>query len=218
MGANSVTEVTSASQTETLQLPDHLFEALYSMQVFRMGEFFLKSGQMTPIYIDLRRIMSHPKTLRLAAQSLCDIIISQGLKVDYIVGVPYAAIPLATLVADIMDIPMLMKRKEVKSYGTKKMIEGVFTTGGRAILIEDVVTTGESIRETAEGIREEGLEVVDAIAVLDRQQGATVQLKKAGINFYSALTMDLILDGMISKNEITKERKYEIIEHLSKPF
>lgn len=183
-----------------------------------MGEYYLKSGQMTPIYIDLRRIISSPRTLRMTAQALCEIIIAKGLKYDYVVGVPYAALPLATHVSDILDIPMLMKRKETKSYGTRKAIEGVFTPGNTVLLIEDVVTSGESIRETAEALREEGLKVTDSVAVLDRQQGATEGLAKADINFYSSLTMDLILDGMISKNEITVERKHEIIEHLKKPF
>ena len=73
---------------------------------------------------------------RLAAQAMCDIIKEKDLKLDYVVGVPYAAIPLATvtqayiypllpfkLVSDILDIPMLMKRKDAKSYGTKQLIE-----------------------------------------------------------------------------------------------
>ncbi|PIO52804.1 hypothetical protein TELCIR_23589, partial [Teladorsagia circumcincta] len=75
---------------------DRLFEALYAMEVFQMGEFYLKSGQMTPIYIDLRRLISQPKTLRMTAQVLCDIINAKDLKYDYVVGVPYAALPLAT--------------------------------------------------------------------------------------------------------------------------
>ncbi|KAK6037235.1 putative orotate phosphoribosyltransferase, partial [Cooperia oncophora] len=122
-----------------------------------MGEYYLKSGQMTPIYIDLRRLISQPKTLRMAAQVLCDIINAKDLKYDYVVGVPYAALPLATHVSDILNVPMLMKRKETKSYGTRKAIEGIYTPGHTALLIEDVVTSGESIRETAEALRAEGL-------------------------------------------------------------
>ncbi|VDO71342.1 unnamed protein product [Heligmosomoides polygyrus] len=159
----------------------------------------LHKGDMTPIYIDLRRIISSPRTLRMTAQALCEIIIAKGLN-------------------DILDIPMLMKRKETKSYGARKAIEGVFTPGNTVLLIEDVVTSGESSREIAEALREEGLKVADSVAVLGRQQGAIEGLAKADINFYSALTMDLILDGMISKNEITVERKHEIVEHLKKPF
>ncbi|CAB3408505.1 unnamed protein product [Caenorhabditis bovis] len=209
---NGVNGVNKTSNEETL------FENLYGMEVFRTGEFFLKSGQMTPIYIDLRRIMSAPRILRMAAQCMCDTIRSQNLKFDYVVGVPYAALPLATLVADILDIPMLMKRKEAKSYGTKQLIEGVYQAGGTVLLVEDVVTSGESIRETAEAIRKEGLNVNDAIAVLDRQQGATNNLAADKINFLSFLTMENILDGLIRKGDITEQRKHEIIEHLAKPF
>ncbi|KIH48322.1 phosphoribosyl transferase domain protein [Ancylostoma duodenale] len=102
---------------------------------------------------------------------------------------------------------MLMKRKEVKSYGTGKLIEGVYQAGGTALVVEDVVTSGESIRETTEALRKEGLKVTDAVAVLDRQQGGTKELSKASINFHSVLTMEKILDGMIAKNQITEERK-----------
>ncbi|KAL6732829.1 hypothetical protein Aduo_003546 [Ancylostoma duodenale] len=208
----------SGASTGDAVTEDRLFQALYGMEVFRLGEYYLKSGQMTPIYIDLRRIISHPKTLRMAAQAICDIIVAKGLQCDYVVGVPYAALPLATHVSDILDVPMLMKRKEVKSYGTGKLIEGVYQAGGTALVVEDVVTSGESIRETAEALRNEGLKVTDAVAVLDRQQGGTKELSKASINFHSVLTMEKILDGMIAKNQITEERKKEIIEHLKKPF
>ncbi|KHJ89186.1 orotate phosphoribosyltransferase [Oesophagostomum dentatum] len=197
---------------------DRLFQALYDMEVFRLGEYYLKSGQMTPIYIDLRRTFSQPKTLRMAAQAICDLVAAKGLSFEYVVGVPYAALPLATLVSDILDVPMLMKRKEVKSYGTGKLIEGVYQVGGTALIVEDVVTSGESIRETAESLRKEGLKVTDAVAVLDRQQGGTKELSKSAINFHSVLTMEKILDGLISKNQITEQRKKEIIDHLNKPF
>ncbi|PIC51457.1 hypothetical protein B9Z55_001965 [Caenorhabditis nigoni] len=195
-----------------------LFEELYQMKCFRTGEFYLKSGQMTPIYIDLRRIMSSPRVLRMAAQAMCDKVVAKNIKFDYVVGVPYAALPLATLVSDILNVPMLMKRKEAKAYGTKQLIEGVYQPGGTVLLVEDVVTSGESIRETAEAIRKENLKVTDAIAVLDRQQGATANLAEDDLNFLSFLTMEGILDGLITKNEMTEDRKQQIIEHLAKPF
>lgn len=154
----------------------------------------------------------------MAAQAMCEKIVASNLKFDYVVGVPYAALPLATLVSDILNVPMLMKRKEAKAYGTKQLIEGVYQPGGTVLLVEDVVTSGESIRETAEAIRNENLLVTDAIAVLDRQQGATANLAEDNLNFLSFLTMEKILDGLITKNEMTEERKHEIIAHLAKPF
>ncbi|EFP01367.1 hypothetical protein GCK72_002256 [Caenorhabditis remanei] len=209
-----VVKVQSASPIEETTL----FEELYQMECFRTGEFYLKSGQMTPIYIDLRRIMSSPRVLRMAAQAMCDKLVAKNIKFDYVVGVPYAALPLATLVSDILNTPMLMKRKEAKAYGTKQLIEGVYQPGKTVLLVEDVVTSGESIRETAEAIRKESLKVTDAIAVLDRQQGASANLAEDKLNFMSFLTMEGILDGLITKNEMTEERKHQIIEHLAKPF
>ncbi|KAK0411088.1 hypothetical protein QR680_005472 [Steinernema hermaphroditum] len=195
-----------------------LIAQLHQRGVFKLGEYVLKSGQKSPIYIDLRELITSIKILRMAALALCDIIKKNNVQYDYIVGVPYAALPIATLVCDILDAPMLLRRKEAKSYGTKKLIEGKFEAGKRALIVEDVVTSGQSIYETVEILRKEGLVCTDVVSVLDRQQGGVDQLKKQDINLISVITMSDILDYMISINEITAQRKTEIIDQLATPF
>uniref|UniRef100_A0A0K0EML6 Uridine 5'-monophosphate synthase n=1 Tax=Strongyloides stercoralis TaxID=6248 RepID=A0A0K0EML6_STRER len=196
----------------------NLLEALLERNVVKFGEYFLKSGQKSPIYIDLRGLISSPKILSLTAEAICSQIVESKLQFDYIVGVPYAALPLATLVCDRLGIPMLMRRKEAKSYGTKKLIEGEYKVGGRCLIVEDVVVAGESIADTVDVLNNEGLECSNAITVLDRMQGGAENLHKKNINLTSVLTLEYLLDYMISKNLIDESKKKNIFDELNKPF
>jgi uridine monophosphate synthetase len=88
---------------------------------------------------------------------------------------------------------MIVRRKEKKSYGTGKIVEGVFEQGNRCLLIEDVITTGSSILETAEDVRKEGLLVEDALVLIDREQGAPATLLANGIRVHPCFTLSEIL-------------------------
>lgn len=110
-----------------------------------------------------------------------------------------------------------MQRKEAKTYGTKKLIEGVYEQGGRALIIEDVVTTGGSILETVQVLKNEGLVVKDVICVLDREQGGFEALQKAGIRLHSVLKVSQILQYLLSVKFINDHQLAEIQEALKNP-
>lgn len=109
---------------------------------------------------------------------------------DLICGVPYTALPIATLMSAEYRIPMILKRKEAKDYGTKKLIEGNYSPGKVCLIVEDVVTSGSSILDTALELRKVGLEVNSSVVLIDRMQGGRENLKKHGIQMRAIYTIE----------------------------
>ncbi|VDM10974.1 unnamed protein product [Wuchereria bancrofti] len=194
-----------------------LLKELNGTGVFKLGNFTLQSGQSSPIYIDLRLLFTSPSVFSLTANCMCNMIEAKNLKYDYIVGVPYAALPLSTIIADRLEKPMLLRRKEIKSYGMRKIIEGNYESGKRALIIEDVVVSGKSILETVVALRSEGLICEDAICVLDREQGGPENVQNEGITLHSILGMNKVLDFLIDIGTITKKMKENILYQLTLP-
>lgn len=168
-----------------------LLEALIDIDVIKRGEFTLRSGEISPIYIDCRSIISYPPLLCAVAKILWDKV--KHLKPNLLCGVPYTALPLATALSLEQNLPMLMCRKEAKDYGTKKQIEGVFKAGQDCLIVEDVVTTGGSVLHIAELLKKQGLEVKNIAVLVDRQQGGKEALLKAGYQLHSVYTLDEIV-------------------------
>ncbi|CAH2001544.1 unnamed protein product [Acanthoscelides obtectus] len=133
--------------------------------------------------------------------------------VDIICGVPYTALPIATVLSLKTNIPMVMRRKEAKDYGTKKMIEGVFKKGDNCLIIEDVVTSGSSILETVEDLTAEGIKCSDVVVFLNREQGGAEYLKHNGVNMHSLLNLTDLMrylkeEGCIDEKTVNKVSDY----------
>lgn len=156
---------------------------------------------MSPIYIDLRVTISYPEVLKAVAEAMWNKI--SNLQFNLICGVPYTALPIATAISITHDKPMIMRRKEVKDYGTRKAIEGAFKTGQTVLVVEDLVTSGSSVFETIEPLELEGLKVKDVIVLLDREQGGKENLAGKSYNLHSVFNMTKLLNILLSEQKIT---------------
>jgi len=185
--------------------------ALHEVGAVKFGEFKLKSGMISPIYIDLRLLISYPKVLKLIADAMIEI--AKDLKFDVIAGIPYTALPIATAISLEQDWPMVYARKEVKDYGTKKKLEGVYSEGDVALIIDDLITTGDSKFETIEPFEAVGLKINDIVVLVDREQGGGRLLEQKGYGFHSVIGINEILDilkeeGKISNEDYEKSKKF----------
>lgn len=192
---------------------DGLIEKLFTIGAIQEGEFTLKSGVQSPIYIDMRRVISYPELL----QHVVDLMWHQIHEKDFhhLGGVPYAALPIASGMAVLYQKPMVMTRKEIKDHGTKRQIEGVYKQGDIVLIIEDIVTSGSSIFETVDQLTREGLLVNDVVVFLDREQGAKEQLVKKGINLHAVCTLSDVLDILKRRGKIDDATATRIKEFIS---
>lgn len=190
-----------------------LIAELYRIQVIKLGSFTLKSGINSPIYFDLRAVVSYPRLMRRVAELLWDKV--KDIPTDLICGVPYTALPLATCISINHDIPMVMRRKEVKAYGTKKKIEGVFQAGQSVLVVEDIITSGASIMETVKDLSDEGLRISHNVVFLDREQGGRANIESQGFSVTSVFTMHKFLDLLNQAVALPAEEKRALDEALA---
>lgn len=194
---------------------DHLLSTLsdnlLSAGCIKFGEFTLKSGLKSPIYIDLRRVITYPKLLEQIGAAYLPLL--KDLKFDRIAGLPYAAIPIATAITLAGNYPMIYPRKEVKTYGTKAEIEGEYHPGETIVVIDDLATTGGSKFEAIEKLIGAGLAVKDVVVLVNRQSGAKESLAQAGYSMHAVLTIGQLLEyweenGKVDKDKIEETRKF----------
>jgi uridine monophosphate synthetase len=189
-----------------------LADALLDIGCVKFGEFTLKSGIQSPIYIDLRRLVADPKVLGLVAEAFLPIL--NGLTFDHLAGLPYAALPIATAISLRGGWPMIYPRKEVKAYGTKAEIEGVYEPGQRAVVIDDLISTGGSKFEGVEKLTAAGLHVSDVVVLIDRSSGkAAGELAARGLTLHAVFTLPKLLaywerTGKVNTEHITSVRNF----------
>mgnify|MGYP000843545917 FL=1 len=191
----------------------NLVDGLFSTGCIKFGSFTLASGKKSPIYLDLRRLVSYPSVLDMVVDAYIDKLI--GMEYDFLAGVPYAALPIASIAASKLKRPMVYPRKEIKEHGTAQAVEGVFQPGQSAVLLEDVITSGGSILTAAETLRAAGLDIHQAVVLVDREQGGKAALKDHGINVSSVLTMQEILGRLYAQGKLDQTTYLEVRAYLA---
>ncbi|GAB4457144.1 MAG: hypothetical protein Kow0070_08550 [Anaerolineales bacterium] len=191
-----------------------LADDLLSAGCIKFGGFTLKSGLKSPIYIDLRQIITYPKLLVQIAEAYLPIL--HRLSFSRIAALPYAAIPIATAISLAGNYPMIYPRKEAKAYGTKAEIEGEYHAGETVVVIDDLATTGGSKFEAIEKLTGAGLVVKDVVVLIDRQSGAKEALAQAGYSLHAVLTITQMLahwedTGKVESGTIEETKKF--LEH-----
>ncbi len=194
---------------------EKLILELHRVGALKFGEFKLKSGALSPFYIDLRLIVSYPEIMRLIVDMIKPILANREF--DVITGIPYTALPLASMLSAELDIPLVYQRKEAKAYGTSKLIEGVFEEGQTCMVIDDLISTGESKFEAAEGLEEAGLKVEDFVIVVDRSPDGPEVLAQRGYTLESIITIDDMLSVLGAAGQLDRDLQQRVRTFVSKP-
>lgn len=187
---------------------------LNKIGAIKFGTFKLTSGRISPYYIDLRIVPSFSD----AFQRVCDLYIKLIEKelgpenFDRIAGIPTAGIPFASVIAYHLKKPFMYIRSKAKLHGRERRIEGIIMPGNRILLVDDLITTGVSLRKVGKAVRAEGGLVTDAVVLLDREEGGTERLVKDNIKLHYLLTASEAAKKLYELGTIEEEQFKTIIK------
>jgi len=191
---------------------DDFAEILVRTGSLKFGTFKLASGILSSYYVDLRLLPGDPEAFHRAINSYRAVVEpSLAKKIQRLAGIPTAGIAYAAALAFDLSKPFLYVRKETKEHGRERRIEGLLLPGDKVLVLDDVATTGKNIIEAVEAIRGEGGVVEDAVVLLDRQQGATENLRKVGVKLHTFTTIRQIADKLVALGTIDETQHKEIV-------
>lgn len=186
---------------------------LFDIGAVQLGTFKLHSGRLSPIYLDLRLLPSHPRALRQAAAAYRPCL--QKLRFDLLAAAPLAGLPIGTAICLDMERPLIFPRKASKGHGTGKQVEGAWTAGQTAVVIDDVVTSGDSILQTIAALETAGLAVTDAVVLIDRGQGGVATVQAQGYTLHTLFSLPAILDVLVQQERITAAQRHQVLQALA---
>jgi uridine monophosphate synthetase len=199
---------------ETLQagasrsLADQIALGLHDLGAVRFGEFTLKSGLLSPLYVDLRLLVSDPKLMALVARALARLL--EDLPYDRIAAIPYGGLPIGQAVAMACGRPLIYPRKEVKDHGTRNLIEGTYAAGESVVVLDDLITTGGSKLDAMAPLTDAGLKVKDVVVLVDREQGGRQELAAHGLALHAVLTISELLDSLVRAGRISETVRSDV--------
>lgn len=191
---------------------------LFDIGAVKFGLFKLKlhekhpDAPLSPIYIDLRILRSFPDVMDLTVGVYKELI--KGLRFDLLADIPTAATPIVAILSHQTRIPVISPKKQEKGRGIIREIDGVFQKGQTALLIDDLITQADSKFEMIKVLEENDVVVGGVVVLLDREQGGTEQLEKAGYKCKSALKLTQLLELYLHSGKITEFQYNQTIAYL----
>ncbi len=187
---------------------------LHEKGAIKFGNFTLSSGKKSSYYVDLRMVASFPHQFRKMIKHLQNQIIEKvGLEnFDYIVSIPTGGLVIASSLAFETVKPLIYVRNKPKEYGTSKSIEGFIERGKKVLMIDDVATTGGSIINAIESLKEAGIIVSDAFVIINRMEGAAESLEAKGVKMHQLTDIFEITKILHEQNLVSND----VLESVSK--
>lgn len=189
--------------------------ALFRIGALRFGKFTLASGKSSSYYLDLRVVPSDPEAywLAIAAYGVVANEIGGGA-FDVVAGVATAGVTLSSPLAYLLKKPMVYVRSEKKGHGLGKLVEGAVRPGWRALVIDDLVTTGGSIASAVEALRKSGCVVKDALVLVDRLEGGRDNLAREGVKLSSFTDVKDLVETLYGGKRITKADYLAVLKQM----
>lgn len=178
-----------------------------------------KSGIISPVYVDNRKLPFHPKEWKIVLESFRDLIKQKNIDFDIVAGIETAGIPHSAGLGFILDKPSVFVRKQVKNHGTKSRIEGGSVQGKKVLLIEDLVSTGESSLNGVETLREEGAIVDNILAIVSYDFPESKKaFRQTRTNLFTLTSFPVILEEAKNSGLLTEDQVVIIKEWLNDPY
>lgn len=201
------------NQQKSRKSMNTLYNKIFDAGCVKFGEFKLKSGIMSPVYCDLRMLVSVPEVLAEIGKALGEK--AKEIGCDRVAGIPYGGVPIAVAASIASGIPMIYPRKEVKDHGTRQAIEGTHNVGEKVLVIDDLVTSGMSFNEAVEPLKSAGLVVTDLLVILDREQGGAKVIEKAGYKLHSLIKLLDMTEALAQSGKIDREMQQKVAEFIA---
>ena len=197
---------------------DQLADQLFEIGAVKFGAFRIKlhetqpDAPLSPIYLNFRLLRSYPAALTYTAHLLQKV--AAGLEYDILADIPTGVTPLVALMVSLSERPMISPRKDVKNYGLGVAIDGDYQAGQRVLLVDDVISAGDSKFDAIEKLEKAGLVVKDVLVVVDREQGGASILKERGYQPHAVATVSQLLARYRATGVVEESRYQEVINYL----
>jgi len=205
-----------SQKEELVRMKADLIQILLRTGAIKFGTFTLASGKLSPYYIDLRLLPSYPEAFRKILGFYVALAKTEiGLKnFDRIAGIPTAGIPFSAVLAFNLEKPFLYVRKEIKTHGRERRVEGLLMPGDRILLVDDLITTGTSLLGAADAVTAEGAVVKNVLVLIDREEGGKQALSKLGIKLHYLLKISEAAKTLYEVGAIEQEQLKAILKQV----